>query len=78
MVMGSNSGRISAYCLEFYMLESVIVISCELLQFIKVHCYALVCMLYPLLYRLCDTLLVAQLVEALRYKPEGRGFVWCL
>jgi hypothetical protein len=26
-----------------------------------------------------DTLLVAQLVEALRYKPEGRGFDsrWC-
>jgi hypothetical protein len=29
---------------------------------------------------LYDTLLVAQLVEALRYKPEGRGFDsrWCL
>jgi hypothetical protein len=26
-----------------------------------------------------NTLLVAQLVEALRYKPEGRGFFsqWC-
>ena len=26
------------------------------------------------LYKNRDTLLVAQLVEALRYKPEGRGF----
>jgi hypothetical protein len=29
--------------------------------------------------QVCGTLLVAQLVEALRYKPEGRGFDsgWC-
>jgi hypothetical protein len=26
------------------------------------------------LYKLRGTLLVAQLVEALRYRPEGRGF----
>jgi hypothetical protein len=35
--------------------------------------------LYIYLPLLSGTLLVAQLVEALRYKPEGRGFDsrWC-
>jgi len=37
------------------------------------------CRIPPVAYNPEGTLLVAQLVEALRYKPEGRGFDsrWC-
>jgi hypothetical protein len=38
-----------------------------------------ICWFYKLAILLGGTLLVVQLVKALRYKPEGRGFEsrWC-